>query len=175
MDCCQHPPAAARWCLDADDLLSLDSWPRQRLCPPVLSPKSPQTHTIPAGPLSKLNRFSLIPNLSSLGWIQNGHPLIYGRGLASFHRCTAHAQLAACLPLLHHSHLQHSQYNFLYTCFISLSRQSNDVHYCGRKCLSLIGCHPLVLFTCRCSLNTKQPLLHLMLYQTCLCMQIYAV
>lgn len=125
MDHCQHPPAAARWCLDADDLLSLNSWPRQQLCPPVLSPKSPQTLPIAAGPLSKLNRFLLIPNFSSLGWIQNGHALTYGRGLASIHRCTAHAQLPACLLLLHHSLLLHSQYNFLYTCFSSLAGRKN--------------------------------------------------
>lgn len=44
--------------------------------------------------------------------------------LSSFHRCTAHAQLAARLPLLHHSPLQCSQHHFLYLCCSSLSVQS---------------------------------------------------
>lgn len=134
-DCCSsRPPAAARWRLDADDLLSLSSRPWQQLCPPVLSLKSPQTRTISPGPLSKLNRFLLIISLH-LGESKMAILLMNGRGLASFHGCTAHAQLAACRPLLHHNRLRHSQRNFLHTCFISLSGQNNDVLYCGRECV----------------------------------------
>lgn len=89
---------------------------------------------------------------------------LYRRGLASFLRFTAHAQLAACPPLLHHSLLSQSQHNFLHTCFVSLSGQNGD--YCGRKCLQLIGCPPVpfFFFTCCCSMNTNQPIL-----QTRLC------
>lgn len=117
--------AADRWCLDAVDL-SLNSWPRQWLCPSVISLKS--LKLTPSLPVHWANWIDFSSNFSSVEWIQNGFPLIHGCGLAFFHRCTAHAQLATYLPLLHHRASTTSST----LASISLSGQIN--FYCGRKC-----------------------------------------
>lgn len=165
-------PAAARWWLEADDLLSLSSWPRQQLCPLVLSLKSPTL--IPSLPVHWANWMDYCPSPISLHLSESKMAIlfIYGRGLASTNGCTAHAQLALCLSLLHHSLLPHSQYNFLHTCFMSLCL--NRIIMCvtvAVNAFSWLDVTPSAFYLLLLLEYQAAPL-NLMLQQTYLCMPI---